>query len=94
MKKVIFLLFIVQVSCIGKDKGNQTKAFKLVNEYKLNLDKYTSPVEEYIQHVPNWKGREVFAIHVRKMFEIKLFDLETGEILEKVVDKLYGDINK
>ncbi|AFL84396.1 hypothetical protein Belba_1799 [Belliella baltica DSM 15883] len=82
MKRILVLFCLISFSCGGKIGNGNSRVFKEIHEYVLNLDRYTSPVEEYIQYVPNWKGKEVFAIHVRGMFEIKLYDFTTNELLE------------
>ncbi|AFL84398.1 hypothetical protein Belba_1801 [Belliella baltica DSM 15883] len=54
MRKVIFFICLLSFSCGGKVDGEGIKVFKEVHQYMLDLDRYTSPVEEYIQYVPNW----------------------------------------
>ncbi|MCH7400001.1 DUF4221 domain-containing protein [Belliella sp. DSM 107340] len=85
MKRILVLICFLSFGCDGKVDGEGIKVFKEVHQYMLDLDRYTSPVEEYIQYVPNWKGKQVFAVHARKMFEIKFYDLESGELMESLL---------
>ncbi|MCH7400000.1 hypothetical protein MM236_18545 [Belliella sp. DSM 107340] len=54
MRKFIFFICLLSFGCGGKIGNGNSRVFKEIHEYVLNLEKYTSPVEEYIQYVPNW----------------------------------------
>ena len=76
------VLWMILVSCSYKDTSVATSSFKEVFSYQINLDRFTSPVEDYTQYLENWKGEEVFAFHVRAKEQIKIYGLESGELLE------------
>jgi hypothetical protein len=69
-------------SCAEKSGEEIPSAFREVHSYELNLDRFTSPVEDYYQYVKNWKGQEVYAFHVMAKEEIKFYNLENGALIE------------
>ena len=85
-KKIVllgyFLLFLSGSSCQNKQYSHQERTFEEGAFYEIHLDQFTSPVEDYVQYVKNWKGREVFAFHVRGKDEIKIYDLASGELFD------------
>lgn len=83
------IIFLVFIACNFNSLDENIDSFKLTYTYEINLDRYTSPVEEYFQYVPDWNGEEVIAFHVRKKNVIKLYDLNTGKLLEELN---YNDI--
>ncbi|AWW31448.1 hypothetical protein DN752_15690 [Echinicola strongylocentroti] len=78
----IFYLSISLSSCNDPSNTTVPNGFKRTNEYAIHLDEYTSPVEEYTQYLPSWKGHQAMAFHVRKKGEIKIYGLEDGSLLE------------
>jgi hypothetical protein len=78
----ISLLILGLFSCAEKNGDEITSSFREVNTYQLNLDRYTSPTEDYYQYVKNWKGQEVYAFHISGKGQIKLYNLEDGALIE------------
>jgi hypothetical protein len=81
---VYALVLIPLVACNPSPGGVSSEGFQLKDGYEINLDSYTSPVEEFFQYVTDWKGREMIAFHVRKANTIKLYDLKTGDLAEEL----------
>ena len=73
---------MILLSCSQKDSVTATSSFKEVSGYQIDLDRFTSPVEDYIQYLADWRGREAFAAHVRGKEQIKIYGLESGKLLE------------
>jgi hypothetical protein len=82
---VYVLFFLPLIACNPSTGSINLEGFKLIDNYEINLDRYTSPVEEFFQYVPSWKGKEMIAFHVRKANAIKLYDLFSGELVEELV---------
>jgi len=82
----ITISLIQTLSCSEKNKSNNDLQSNWVNisEITLNLDRYTSPVEEYSQYIPSWKGEESFAMHVRGKDQIKIYNLRTGNLADSL----------
>jgi hypothetical protein len=76
------VFFLTLLSCSKKNASIATSSFKEVPGYQIALDQFTSPVEDYIQYLQNWKGQEAFAFHVRPKEQIKIYGLESGELVE------------
>ncbi|WP_339874476.1 DUF4221 family protein [uncultured Algoriphagus sp.] len=85
-----FLLFLSLLSCQSKEDSYIERIFKEVGFYQINLDQFTSPVEDYVQYVKNWKGKEAFAFHVRGKDEIKIYDLASGELFDTIAYNSQG----
>lgn len=89
MKFAFISVFILGLFSCTEKKGEEIPtAFREVHSYQLNLDRFTSPVEDYYQYVKNWKGQEAYAFHVMGKEEIKLYSLGNGALIETVS---YGD---
>lgn len=80
---ILIISFFSFLSCNHRADFD-IREFKETNTFRLNLDNFTSPVEEFIQYVPDWGNREAIAFHVRKKNEIKIYDLQTGELTESL----------
>ena len=78
----ISLLILGLFSCAEKNGDEITSSFREVHTYQLNLDRYTSPTEDYYQYVKNWKGQEAYAFHISGKGQIKLYNLEDGALIE------------
>ncbi|WPR74425.1 DUF4221 family protein [Algoriphagus sp. NG3] len=79
---IVGIFSMILLSCSQKDASLATSSFKEISSYQINLDRFTSSVEDYIQYLENWKGQEAFAFHVRAKDQIKIYGLESGELLE------------
>ncbi|SDZ56428.1 DUF4221 family protein [Rhodonellum ikkaensis] len=89
MKFTFITAFILGLfSCTEKKREEIPTAFREVHTYQLNLDRFTSPTEDYYQYVKNWKGQEAYAFHVMGKEEIKLYNLGNGALIETLA---YGD---
>jgi hypothetical protein len=89
MRFTFITVFILGLfSCAEKSGEEIPAAFREVHTYQLNLDRFTSLVEDYYQYVKNWKGQEAYAFHVMGKEEIKLYSLEDGALIETLA---YGD---
>lgn len=84
----ISVIILGLFSCAEKSGEEIPSAFREAHSYQLNLDRFTSPVEDYYQYVKNWKGQEAYAFHVMGKEEIKLYSLENGALIETLS---YGD---
>lgn len=83
MRFTFISLFILGLfSCAEKNGDEITATFREVHSYQLNLDRFTSPVEDYYQYIKNWKGQEAYAFHVMAKEEIKFYSLENGALIE------------
>ena len=80
----ISLLILGLFSCAEKNGDEITSSFREVHTYQLNLDRFTSPTEDYYQYVKNWKGQEAYAFHVMGKAEIKLYSLENGSLFDSL----------
>jgi hypothetical protein len=78
----ISLLILGLFSCAEKNGDEITSSFREVNTYQLNLDRFTSPTEDYYQYVKNWKGQEAYAFHVSGKGQIKLYNMGDGALIE------------
>ncbi len=81
---ILVIIFFLLFSCNNKKGDYELRYFKETNTFRLNLDNFTSPVEEFMQYVPDWGNREAIAFHVRKKNEIKIYDLQTGELTDSL----------
>lgn len=79
-----FLLSLVLFGCGDRKNDDNTIRFNESSQYEISLDRFTSPVEEYIQYIPNWKGDEVIAMHVRGNNQIKLYSLIEGFLVDSI----------
>lgn len=83
MRFTFISVFILGLfSCAEKSGEEIPSAFREVHSYELNLDRFTSPVEDYYQYIKNWKGEEAYAFHVMGKEEIKLYSLGNGALIE------------
>lgn len=91
MRSILYLLLaFFFFSCQKNQNSKFEDSFKYLGEYKLKLDRFTSPVEEYIQYLPDWKGKEAFAFHVRSIEQIKIYDLKGGDLIENLAYSSLG----
>lgn len=80
----ILIISLININCGGDTTNNYNRSFFVSGEYRIDLDQFTSPVEEYFQYLPSWKGNDAIAFHVRKKGEIKLYDLKSGKLIESL----------
>lgn len=85
-----FMFFLLLCACNHRSNDQTEIKIKEVSEYEISLDRFTSPVEEYIQYVPNWKGIEVIAMHVRRKNQIKLYSLNEGYLVDSIKYETQG----
>ncbi|MCH7409120.1 DUF4221 domain-containing protein [Belliella sp. DSM 111904] len=78
------LILVCMYSCAGNQSSEPELSFKEIHTYEIHLDRFTSPVEEYFQYLSDWKGKEAYAFHVEAKGQIKLYSLETGELIESI----------
>jgi len=71
------------LSCTDQTSENMLE-LNQSGEYSISLDHHTSPVEEYSQYLPSWKGQEAFALHVRIKDQVKIYSLETGQLFDSI----------
>lgn len=89
LRIVCFTLVILGVfSCSETKKKESLAGFREVHTYQLDLDRFTSPVEDHYQYVRNWKGEEAYAFHIVGKGQIKLYSLVYGSLIETL---LYAD---
>ncbi|SDZ59937.1 DUF4221 family protein [Rhodonellum ikkaensis] len=89
MKFTFISVFILGLFSCAEKKGEEiSSTFREVHSYQLNLDRFTSPAEDYYQYIKNWKGQEAYAFHVMGKEEIKLYNLGNGALIETLA---YGD---
>ncbi|KEO73286.1 DUF4221 family protein [Anditalea andensis] len=77
--------FLILGACSGQEQEEKAGTLKEVTGYEISIDRYTSPAEDYIQYVPDWKGKEAMAMHVRGKDQIKLYGLEDGLLMDSIV---------
>lgn len=73
--------------------------FTLDSSYSLSLDRFTGAYELSSQYLPDWRGRESYAVLNRHRYEIKIYDLATGLLADSIryqgegpegVGRIYG----
>ena len=79
---IISVCILLIIACSEKKQEESVGVFREVNTYHLDLDRFTSPVEDHYQYVTNWKGEEAYAFHIEAKGQIKLYSLATGALLE------------
>ncbi|RZS96106.1 uncharacterized protein DUF4221 [Cecembia calidifontis] len=80
----ILIFSLLNLNCSGEANNKDNRQFVASGEYRIDLDQFTSPVEEYFQFVPSWRGNDAIAFHIRKKGEIKLYDLKSGKLTESL----------
>jgi hypothetical protein len=78
----LIILTIGVFSCSERKQEESLSVFREVHTYQLDLDRFTSPVEDHYQYVPDWKGEEAHAFHIEAKGQIKLYSLASGTLLE------------
>lgn len=79
---IISVCSLLMIACSEKKQEESLGVFREVNTYQLDLDRFTSPVEDHYQYVTNWRGEEAYAFHIEAKGQIKLYSLATGALLE------------
>ncbi|MGY6520858.1 MAG: DUF4221 family protein [Mongoliitalea sp.] len=79
---IISVCTLLIIACSEKKQEESLGVFREVNTYQLDLDRFTSPVEDHYQYVTNWRGEEAYAFHIEAKGQIKLYSLATGALLE------------
>jgi hypothetical protein len=88
IRNIFYLLFFF--SCVKNRDLDFPFQFEEIDSRQINLDDKTSTVESFIQYVPDWKGNEAIAFHVRDINTLKLYSINSGDLIENLKYETQG----
>lgn len=81
---IILIIFVLYCACQSNHNEEEMDITEVAPTYSLNLDKNTSNYVLSSQYIDNWKGYESFAILNKNANEIKMYDLQEGNLIDSI----------